>query len=74
MSGVERALSMIKAVLVFQERFDSLEKSLGDLSDRLARLADSHGALRDRVSAIEGYVRGRSDQAAAQARLPERGS
>ena len=74
MSAAEKVLGMVKAVLVFQERFDSLDKSLGELSSRLARLAESHAALRDRVSAIEGYIRGRSDQAASQARLPGSGS
>jgi predicted nuclease with TOPRIM domain len=73
MSSAEKALGMIKAVLTYQERFDSLEKNLGELSDRLTRLADSHASLRDRVSTIEGYLHGRSDQA-AQPRLPSLGS
>ena len=44
---------------------DGLEKKLAALSDGLTRLADSHVALRDRVSTIEGYLRGRRDAAAA---------
>ncbi|MEO6093496.1 MAG: hypothetical protein ABIT04_12840 [Novosphingobium sp.] len=73
MSAAEKALGMIKAVLTYQERFDKLERNLCELSDRLTRLADSHANLRDRVSAIEGYLRGRSDQS-AQPRLPNPGS
>jgi hypothetical protein len=74
MSAAEKAFGMFKAVMLFQERFDSLEKNIGQLSDRLSRLADSHAALRDRVSVIEGYLQGRADRAAAQpkqARLPK---
>ena len=71
MSASEKAFGMIKAVLTFQERFDSLEENLGQLSERVAKLADSHSALRERVSAIEGYLRGRADQAAYQT-LPPR--
>lgn len=74
MSAADRALGMIKSVLIFQERFDSIDRNLAELGDRLARLADSHAGVRDRVSTIEGYIRGRSDQAAAQARLPGLGS
>ena len=70
MSAAEKAFGIIKAVITFQERFDSLEENLAELSGRLGKLADSHAALRDRVSAIEGYLRGRADQAAAHANTP----
>ncbi len=73
MSAAEKAFGIIKAVVTFQERFDSLEVNLAGLGGRLARLAESHAALRDRVSTIEGYLRGRADQAAAPAQLPEIG-
>ena len=43
---------------------DGLEKKLASLSEGMTRLADSHVALRDRVSTIEGYLRGRSEAAA----------
>lgn len=65
MSTSEKAFGLIKAVLTYQERMDGLEKKLAALGDGLTRLADSHVALRDRVSGIEGYLRGRSESAAA---------
>ena len=64
MSTSEKAYGLIKAVLTYQERMDGLEKKLASLSDGMTRLADSHVALRDRVSTIEGYLRGRSETAA----------
>ena len=70
MSAAEKAFGIIKSVVTFQERFDSLEGNLAELGARVAKLADSHSALRDRVSAIEGYLRGRADQAAYQSSLP----
>ncbi|RUN78449.1 hypothetical protein EJC47_00810 [Sphingomonas sp. TF3] len=65
MSTSEKAFGLVKAVLTYQERMNGLEKKLAALSDGLTRLADSHVALRDRVSTIEGYLRGRRDAAAA---------
>ncbi len=70
MSAAEKAYGIIKSVMTFQERFDSLEVNLAELGERVAKLADSHAALRDRVSTIEGYLRGRADQAAYQSTLP----
>ena len=66
MSASEKAFGLIKTVFTIQERFDSLQDSLAELAERVARLADSHANLRDRVSKIEGYLQGRSDQAATQ--------
>jgi hypothetical protein len=63
-STSEKAFGLIKAVLTYQERMDGLEQKLASLSDGLTRLADSHVALRDRVSGIEGYLRGRNEKAA----------
>lgn len=65
MSTSEKAFGLVKAVLTYQERMNGLEKKLAALSDGLTRLADSHVALRDRVSTIEGYLRGRRDAATA---------
>lgn len=65
MSTSEKAFGLVKAVLTYQERMNGLEKKLAALSDGLTRLADSHVALRDRVSTIEGYLRGCRDAAAA---------
>ena len=64
MSTSEKAFGLIKAILTYQDRMDGLEKKLASLSEGMTRLADSHVALRDRVSTIEGYLRGRSEAAA----------
>jgi len=63
-STSEKAFGLIKAILTYQDRMDGLEKKLASLSEGMTRLADSHVALRDRVSTIEGYLRGRSEAAA----------
>jgi hypothetical protein len=68
-SGAEKAFKAIRAVLNFQERMDGLDGKLGELSGRLARLADSHVALRDRVSRIEGIIEGVATARAAQPRI-----
>ncbi len=58
MSGAEKAFSIVKAILSYQERMDGLEEKLSGLNERLTRLADSHASLRDRVSRIEGIIEG----------------
>ena len=57
MSGTEKAFGALKSLLTYQERMDGLESKIGALSGKLERLADSHVALRERVSDIEGYLR-----------------
>ena len=71
MSGTEKAYGVIKGFLLMNERFDALEERVKSNARELADLSKSHSELAQRVAAIEGYVRGRSDQAAAQARLPK---
>lgn len=69
-SGAEKAYGLLKSVLLMNERFDSLDGKIGDLSQDLSALAHSHADLGQRVAQIEGYMRGRADQAAAQASVP----
>lgn len=71
MSAFDRIYGGIKAVMLMNERFDRIDNQLRDLGGDLGNLAASHVELAQRVSAIEGYIRGLSDQAAAQARLPK---
>ncbi|MCY7398522.1 MAG: hypothetical protein LH466_06775 [Sphingomonas bacterium] len=66
MSTSDKAFALIKTAFTFQERMDRMGNSLEDVANDLARLSEAHANLRDRVSKIEGYLRGRSDQAAAQ--------
>lgn len=65
MSGFDRIYSGLKAVMLMNERFDRVDGQLSDLSDDLGLLAGSHAELAQRVAIIEGYLRGRADQAAA---------
>jgi hypothetical protein len=58
MSATEKAFGVIKALLTYQERLDGLDAKLTGLGAGLARLADSHVALRERVSRIEGLIEG----------------
>ena len=64
MSASEKVFGALKTVLTLKEQLDSLGKDLSNLNAGLARLAEAHGDLRDRVSTIEGYLRGRSESAA----------
>lgn len=74
MSNFDRIYSGIKAVMLMNDRFDRIEGQLRALSDDLALLAGSHVELAQRVATLEGYLQGRTDQAAVQqkqARLPK---
>jgi hypothetical protein len=66
MSGLDRAYSGIKAVMMMNERFDRIDGQLRALSDDLGLLSGSHVELAQRVATLEGYLRGRADQAAVQ--------
>ena len=69
MSAFDRLYNGLKAVMLMNERFDRIDTQLRGLGEDFGRLAESHAELAQRVAVIEGYLRGRSDQAAAQARL-----
>jgi hypothetical protein len=70
-SGTEKAFGIVKSIMLMHERFDGLDKRINRLEGDLTDLSRSHVELAQRVAVIEGYIRGRSDQAAAQARLPK---
>ena len=69
MSATERAVGVVKSVLLFRETLDRLQAQLGDLRSDLKALSVDHAGLVARVATIEGYIRGRTDQAAMQTRL-----
>ena len=48
-----------------------LEVVLRALGEDIGRLSSSHVELAQRVAVIEGYLRGRADQAATQSLLPK---
>ena len=57
--------------MLMHERFDGLDRRINRLDGDLTDLSRSHAELAQRVAKIEGYIRGRSDQAAAQGRLEQ---
>ena len=71
MSGADRAYGLLKSVMLMGERFYAIDRRLEGLAGDLAALGRSHADLAQRMAAMEGYVRGRADQAALQPRLPD---
>ena len=69
MSATERAVGVVKSVLLFRETLERIQAQLSDLRSDLKSLSADHANLATRVSTIEGYIRGRADQAALQTRL-----
>lgn len=69
MSGAEKAIGIVKSIMLMHERFDGLDKRIARTEADLTDLSRSHAELAQRVAAIEGYIRGRSDQAASQPRI-----
>ncbi len=67
MSVIGDALKAMRTVLLMQEDLRMMKDAAHAQSDRLTRLADAHGALRDRVSRLEGIIEG----AAMARRMPE---
>jgi hypothetical protein len=57
MSAGEKALGFLKSVFTLQEQVDALDRDVIGLAERLTRLSESHGALRERVVAVETYLR-----------------
>ena len=70
MSATQTALGAIKTVLTLKEQLDALGRDMAALNARLTRLAEAHGALRDRVSRLEGVLEGAA-MAARQRRIEE---
>ncbi|WP_060526251.1 hypothetical protein [Sphingomonas sp. Leaf242] len=67
MSVIGDALKAMRTVLLMQEDLRMMKDAAHAQSDRLARLAEAHGALRDRVSRLEGIIEG----AAMARRMPD---
>lgn len=58
MSGFADALKALRTVLMLQDDVRLLKEAAVAQSERLVRLADAHGELRDRVSRLEGVIEG----------------
>jgi hypothetical protein len=63
MRAFDRIYQGIKAVMLMNERFDRIDAQLRGLGDDIGKLTASHVELAQRVAAIEGYIRGRADEA-----------
>ena len=70
MSIVGDAVKAMRNVLLLREDIRLLKDSAQAQSERLTRLAEAHGALRDRVSRLEGVIEGAA-MAARQRRVEE---
>lgn len=57
MSSSDKAFNFLKTVFTVKEQLDGMNRDMAALGDRIGRLSDSHVALRDRVSQIEGYLK-----------------
>ena len=71
MSTIGEALKALRTVLLMQDDVRFLKEAATAQSERLSRLAEAHGDLRDRVSRLEGMIEGAAMAAARQRRLEE---
>jgi hypothetical protein len=69
MSAGEKVFGALKTVMTLKEQLDGLGKDLGDLNIRVSQLAEAHGALRDRVSRLEGVIEGAAMASGRQPRI-----
>lgn len=70
MSSIGDALQALRTVLLMQEDIKQLKDAAKSQSESLTRLAEAHGALRDRVSRLEGMIEGAA-MARQQRRIEE---
>lgn len=69
MSAVGDALKALRNVLLLQEDVRRLKDGAITQGEQLARIAEAHANLRDRVSRIEGIIEGAA-MAAGRAAAP----
>lgn len=70
MSALGDALNALRSVLLLQEEVRLLKESAQSQGERMTRLAEVHGDLRDRVSRLEGMIEGAA-MASRQRRIEE---
>ena len=58
MTAIADAVKALRTVLSMQDDIRALKDAASAQSDRLSRLAEAHGELRDRVSRLEGVIEG----------------
>jgi hypothetical protein len=57
-SAGEKAFGLIKTVFTVKDQVEAMSRDITALGERVTRLAESHVALRERVSRIEGLIEG----------------
>lgn len=72
MSTVGDAFQALKQVLLIHANVERLERSVDKLGDDVGDLAQAVGALRDRVSRLEGFIDGASAASRASPRIKGR--
>lgn len=70
MSAVSDMLKGLRQVLLIETNVARLERSVERLSGDVDGLAEGLGAVRDRVSRLEGFVEGAAAASRARPRLP----
>lgn len=70
MSSVEKALGVIKAAMLMNERFDGIEEDMKNLAEDVTALGRSHSELAQRVARLEGLIEGAAMASGLQPRLP----
>ena len=58
MTAIADAVKALRTVLSMQDDIRALKDAASAQSDRLSRLAEAHGELRNRVSRLEGVIEG----------------
>ncbi|HVF92959.1 MAG TPA: hypothetical protein VM900_01450 [Sphingomonas sp.] len=58
MSAGEKAFGLIKTVFTVKDQVEAMGRDITALGEKVTRLAESHVALRERVSRIEGLIEG----------------
>lgn len=69
MSTVSDMLKGLRQVVLMEANIARLERSVESLSNDVDGLADGLGALRDRVSRLEGFIEGAAAVSQSQPRL-----
>lgn len=71
MSSFGDALKGIRQVLQMQATVEHLERDVDKLAGDVESLASAHGALRERVSRLEGFIEGAAVASRSPPRLPQ---
>ncbi len=71
MSSGGDVLKGIRQVMLMQASVERLETDVGKMAGDMEALATAHGALRDRVARLEGFIEGASAASRDRPRLTD---